>query len=67
MSNTIRNFFLKLRKDERGATLVEYGVALLLAVIVGGTALISIAEDTSANFDDAANVLSDVRAVVPAP
>ncbi|WP_174825836.1 MULTISPECIES: Flp family type IVb pilin [unclassified Ruegeria] len=53
MSNSIRKIFLKLRKDERGATLVEYGVALLVAIIAGGTFLTSLATQTNSNFSDA--------------
>ncbi len=34
----MRNLFLKFRKSEDGATLVEYGVALILAIILGGGA-----------------------------
>ena len=35
----MRDFLMKFRKDESGATLVEYGVALIVAIIVGGTGL----------------------------
>ncbi len=53
MSNTIRKIFLKLREDERGATLVEYGVALLVAIIAGGGFLITLADSTNSNFEEA--------------
>ncbi len=53
MSNTIRKIFLKLREDERGATLVEYGVALLVAIIAGGGFLITLADSTNSNFSEA--------------
>ncbi|WP_174825837.1 MULTISPECIES: Flp family type IVb pilin [unclassified Ruegeria] len=53
MSESIRKIFLKLRKDERGATLVEYGVALLVAIIAGGTFLTSLASETNSNYTDA--------------
>ncbi len=53
MSNTIRKIFLKLREDERGATLVEYGVALLVAIIAGGGFLITLADNTNSNFSEA--------------
>ncbi|WP_174834558.1 Flp family type IVb pilin [Ruegeria sp. HKCCA5491] len=53
MSNSIRKIFLKLRKDERGATLVEYGVALLVAIIAGGTFLTTLADNTNSNYSDA--------------
>ena len=29
----------KFRRDEKGVTLVEYGIALVLAITVGGAAL----------------------------
>ena len=53
MLNGIRKVFLKLRKDERGATLVEYGIALFVAIVVGGTILTNLAGTTSSNFSDA--------------
>ena len=53
MNNTIRKFFIRLRKDESGATLVEYGIALLIAIVVGGGALITLANTTSTNFGNA--------------
>ncbi|CAD0185906.1 hypothetical protein RUESEDTHA_02807 [Ruegeria sp. THAF57] len=53
MSNSIREIFLKLREDERGATLVEYGVALLVAIIAGGGFLINLADNTNSNFSEA--------------
>ncbi len=52
MSNYVRKIFLKLREDERGATLVEYGVALLVAIIAGGGFLITLANNTNSNFED---------------
>ncbi len=53
MLKSIRETFLLLRRDEKGATLVEYGVALLVAITVGGVALTTLAEDVEVNFDDA--------------
>ena len=53
MSNLLRKFFLRLRQDERGATLVEYGIALFVAITVGGTLLTGLAGTTSTNFSDA--------------
>ena len=48
----MRTLIANFRKDESGATLVEYGVALLIAIIVGGTGLITLAETTEANISD---------------
>ena len=36
--------------DETGATLVEYGVVLLVAIGVGGVALTSLTAQTQTNF-----------------
>lgn len=54
----MRNLFIKFRKTEEGATLVEYGVALILAIIVGGVALTNLAQDTDAQMDRACNAFS---------
>ncbi|MEO9825645.1 MAG: hypothetical protein ABJF50_14615 [Paracoccaceae bacterium] len=43
----MRNLFQNFRKSESGATLVEYGVALILAILVGGGALSTLAGQTS--------------------
>lgn len=54
----MRNLFKNFRKSESGATLVEYGVALILAIIVGGTALVTLAGETSGNMGDATSALN---------
>lgn len=53
MKNPIRKLFTRLRRDERGATLVEYGIALFVAIVVGGGFLITLANTTNTNFSDA--------------
>ncbi len=53
MSNLVSKFFVRLRKDERGATLVEYGIALFIAIAVGGTLLTGLGGTTTSNFADA--------------
>ncbi|WP_281842650.1 Flp family type IVb pilin [Sinisalibacter aestuarii] len=42
MRNFVRKTMLRLRKDERGVTLVEYGIAIALAVSLGTGALLSL-------------------------
>ena len=54
----MREFFKKFRKSEDGATLGEYGVALILAIIIGGTALVSLAGDVEANMDCGGDTLA---------
>ncbi len=53
MLKSIRNRFVLLRENEKGATLVEYGIALILAVSVAGLALTSLAQSTEANYTEA--------------
>ena len=45
-------------RSEDGATLVEYGVALLVAIIVGGTGLIALANQTSTNVTDTTPIVA---------
>ena len=54
----MRNFFKNFRKSESGATLVEYGVALILAIIVGGTTLVTLADETSENMTETTTALN---------
>lgn len=54
----MRNLFINFRKSEDGATLVEYGVALILAIIVGGTALVTLAGGVSNNMDAGCTALT---------
>ncbi len=49
----MRNLFKNFRKSESGATLVEYGVALIVAILVGGTFVTALAKGTAANMDGA--------------
>ena len=51
MTNLIKTFL----RDEDGAALVEYGLALLVVILVGTGALITMAGDTSTLFGGAAS------------
>ena len=53
----MRNLFIQFRKSESGATLVEYGVALILAIVLGGGALVTLANQTGANMEAGCNAL----------
>jgi Flp pilus assembly pilin Flp len=55
----MRKFFQNFRKSESGATLVEYGVALLVAIVVGGIALTNLAGSTTISMNTAGSVLPD--------
>ena len=58
MTKMLKTFW----RDESGAALVEYGVALLVAILVGTGGLIALANNTDANFRTAADAV-----VLPAP
>ncbi|WP_420585317.1 Flp family type IVb pilin [Ruegeria sp.] len=58
MLKRIRTSFAKLRRDESGATLVEYGIALFIAIAVGGAALNGLGTTTQGNFTSANTVAS---------
>ena len=49
----LRSIFTRFRKDESGATLVEYGIALFVAILVAGAFLDDLAEATVENYGDA--------------
>ncbi|GHF58942.1 Flp family type IVb pilin [Seohaeicola zhoushanensis] len=61
MINFIKNAALRLRKDEKGVTLVEYGIALTLAVGLGAGALTTLGDDVGGMMGAASGQL-----VVPA-
>ena len=54
----MRELFINFRKSECGATLVEYGVALLLAIVLGGGALVTLANQTSTNMKAGCSALA---------
>ncbi len=58
MKNMLKTFW----KDEDGAALVEYGVALLVVILVGTTALITLGRSTETQFTDAASRAAAVAA-----
>ncbi|MCE5972022.1 Flp family type IVb pilin [Sinirhodobacter sp. WL0062] len=49
----IKNLVARFRKDEKGATLVEYGIALVIAVTVGASIVGILGDSVSAKFDSA--------------
>ena len=48
----------KFRRDEKGVTLVEYGIALVLAVTVGVGALTTLAGTVDGQMTAADNVMA---------
>lgn len=53
MRNLVRKSMLRLRRDERGVTLVEYGIAIALAVSLGTVALTNLAGQIGDAMDTA--------------
>ena len=57
-----RSFFSPSKRfffDNSGATLVEYGVALLVVIIVGSAAIGALATAVGTEIGDTASALSD--------
>ena len=50
--------FNKFRRDEKGVTLVEYGIALILALGVGGVALTALSGEISTQLGEAGTAMS---------
>ena len=51
-------FLAKLSSNESGATLVEYGIAVVLALTVGTAGLIGLATQINSNMTTAANEMA---------
>ena len=54
-------FLSSFRRDEKGVTLVEYGIALVLAVVVGTTALTALGDATDAKMGEAETLMAPVQ------
>lgn len=52
----------KFRRDEDGAALVEYGIALLVVILVGTAALLGLAGNTEVLFTEACDASNAVAA-----
>lgn len=53
MRSTLKGLFGRFARSESGATLVEYGIAVVLAVIVGTGGLIAMANQVNNNMGSA--------------
>ena len=53
MFKTAKTFLTTFRRDEDGATLVEYGIALGLAITVGVGAMTALGGDVEVQMTDA--------------
>ena len=59
MRTQISQLFRRFARDDRGVTLVEYGIALVLAIVVGTTALLALGGEVVANMGDAQTEMAD--------
>lgn len=59
MYDTLLKTFIRLRHNDEGATLVEYGIALSLAITLGTAALITLAGEVSGSMTAAGTALPD--------
>lgn len=62
----MKTLLKKFLRDESGAALVEYGIALLVVILVGSGALLTVANNTEAQFGDAETATTAVRTAVTA-
>ena len=53
MRSTFKALTARFSRDEKGATLVEYGIAVVLAVVVGTGGLITMANQVDNNMGSA--------------
>ena len=61
----MKNIILNFVREEDGAALVEYGLALLVVILVGVGALNTLAGDTKTLFGGAATATTAAAALVP--
>ena len=55
----LKNLVARFRKDERGVTLVEYGIGITLAVVLGIGALSALASDVAKGMESAGTSICD--------
>lgn len=61
MTNFLKKTFARLLKDEKGVTLVEYGIALTLAVALGTAALSTLSGDVESVMNNASACLGNTE------
>ncbi len=54
----MKRLMMKFRRDEKGVTLVEYGIALVLAIGVGTGALTLLGDAVDAKMDEGTAALA---------
>jgi len=56
----MKAIFKKFVQNESGAALVEYGIALLVVILVGAGGLLAVANGTQTQFDDAGTAVTTI-------
>jgi pilus assembly protein Flp/PilA len=59
MRTQLSQLFSRFARDDRGVTLVEYGIALILAIAVGTTALTNLGDEVQDQMGDAETLMAD--------
>lgn len=62
MFNKTKALFARFRSNDEGATLVEYGIALGLAIALGGGALLALSGEVGDSMTAAGSALPDAPA-----
>lgn len=65
MYNTLKNKWIAFRSDDEGVTLVEYGIALILAVTLGTAALAGLATVVGGEMDSACVAMDSTLTACP--
>lgn len=62
MFKAIKSTLGRFRRDDKGATLVEYGIALALAITLGAGALVTLSGEVGDSMNAAGGALPDAPA-----
>ena len=66
MRTALLNILARLRRDEKGASMVEYAVALIVVTTIGVTAMTTLGSETAENVNCTNAVLTGVAAAAGA-
>ena len=61
----MKNLMIRFARDEKGVTLVEYGIALILALVIGVGALTTLSGQIGTNMGDATTVMKTRSTTTP--
>ncbi len=67
MVDKTKSLLARFRRDDEGATLVEYGIALALAITLGAGALVTLSGEVGDSMSAAGTALPDAPTVTTPP